>query len=306
MNEKDWADRFVRDVDNFLDEAGQTDIEPTPAEYSHTLDLARDLITTDFSAESQIRQTLRRRLLNRINAREGRSQRKEYTMSNFFKRRHPAVIIAAVVLVSLSVVAFVSPGTLTTLAQNAYNVIQRIVLGPNTEVVQIDPQDIPDEPPPLPPDMWSIHTDIGGFGGNVPPGTDTSVRSVTDFEEAQALTPFHLRAPHYLPPGYSLREIKLTPSNGGVFLFYGGAGHDIILIQTLVGPQPGDSPNESSTVKSGYTTTSGSLEEVDLNSHPAAWINDRALAWEADSISYTLGGLDLDLEEAIRMATSLE
>jgi hypothetical protein len=226
-------------------------------------------------------------------------------MSTFFKRRHPAVIIATVVLVSLFVVAFVSPGTLTTLAQNAYNVIQRIVLGPNTEVVQVEPQDTPDEPPPLPSDMWFIATEIGGFGGNVPPGTDNSVRSVTDFEEAQELTPFHLRAPHYLPAGYSLREIKLAPSNGGVFLFYGGAGHDIILVQTLVGSQASDDPNESSTVKSGHITN-GSLEEVDLNGHPAAWINGHALAWEADSISYSLGGLDLELEEAIRMATSLE
>jgi hypothetical protein len=64
MNEKDWADRFTRDVDNLLDEAGQTDAEPMSAEYSHTLDLARGLITADFSAESQTRQILRRRLLN--------------------------------------------------------------------------------------------------------------------------------------------------------------------------------------------------------------------------------------------------
>ena len=80
MNERDWADRFSSDVDGLLNQAGRTDSEPTPTEYRQALDLARTLATADFSAESQVRQELRRRLLNRIGAREGWQLRKEYAM----------------------------------------------------------------------------------------------------------------------------------------------------------------------------------------------------------------------------------
>ena len=98
MNERDWADRFGHDVDSLLSEAGRTDSEPTPTEYRQALDLAHTLATTDFSAESRVRQALRRRLLNRVGEREGWQQRKEYAMRTLFWRRHPAVILPIVVL----------------------------------------------------------------------------------------------------------------------------------------------------------------------------------------------------------------
>ena len=70
-NERDWADRFTRDVDGLLNEAGRTDSKPLPTEYRQALNLAHSLATVDFSAESQVRYTLRRRLLNQIGTREG-------------------------------------------------------------------------------------------------------------------------------------------------------------------------------------------------------------------------------------------
>ena len=302
MNEQDWADRFSRDVDSLLDGARRTNSEPTPTEYRQTLDLARTLATADFSAESQVRQTLRRRLLNQVGAREGWQRRKEITMRTFFRQRHPAVILAAVVLAAILVIALAWPGTLTAAAQGVYNVIQRIVVGPYTQAVQIDPQ-TKGEPQPLPADMWLVKTEIGNFGGNVLPGVEPTVRSVTDFKEAQELTSFHLRAPDYLPEGYTLREIKLAA--GHAFLFYGGPGHDIILVQTQVGPQPSDDPHVAVGVFSGIMTD-GTLEEVELDGRKAAWVDGHSLTWEADSISYTVGGLDLSLEEALRIAKSLK
>jgi hypothetical protein len=303
MNERDWADRFSRDVDSLLNEAGRTDSGPIPTEYRQTLDLARTLATTDFSAESRVRHALRHRLLNRIGAREGWQRRKEITMRTLFRQRHPAVVLGAVVLAALIVVTLAWPGALTAAAQGIYNVIQRIVVGPYTQAVQIELQGEPREPRPLPPDMWRVKTEIGNFGGNVLPGVEPAVRSVTDFEEAQELASFQLRAPGYLPEGYTLREIKLPPGNA--FLFYGGTAHDIILVQMQVGPQPSDDPNVAVGVFSGFMT-SGTLEEVELDGQPAAWANNHSLRWEADGISYTVGGLDLSLDEAIRIAQSLE
>jgi hypothetical protein len=306
MNERDWADRFSRDVDSLLNGAERTDKETLPDEYRQTLDLARILATTDFSAESRVRQALRRRLLNQIGTREGWQRRKEYAMRTFFWRRHPIVILAAVVVVALLVVTLAWPGALTAAAQGIYNVIQRIVVGSNTEAVQVqfEPQIGGESRPTMPSNRWHVHTEIGGFGGNVLSGQDPTVRSVTDFEEAQELASFHLRAPGYLPEGYTLREIKLAPS-GSTFLFYGGADHDIIIVQMPVGSQPSDDPHVAVGVKSGFMTN-GTLEEVELDGRPAAWADNHSLMWEADGISYTVGGLDLSLEEAIRIAKSLE
>jgi hypothetical protein len=153
MNEQDWAERFSRDADSLLNEAGRTDSEPTPSAYRQALDLARTLATTDFSVESRVRQTLRRRLLNRIGAWEGGQRRKEIAMRTFFRQRRPIMILVVVVLAALLVVAHAWPGALTAAAQGVYNIIQRIVVGPYTEVVQVEFQDEPNEPPPLPPDM---------------------------------------------------------------------------------------------------------------------------------------------------------
>ena len=303
MSERDWADRFSHDVDSLLNEDGRMDSEPTPTEYRQALDLARTLATTDFSVESRVRQALRRRLLNQVGTREGWQQRKEYVMRAFFRQRHPAVILAAVVLAALLIITLAWPGALTAAAQGVYNVIQRIVVGPYTQAVQVEFQGEPGAPGSLPPDMWHVKTEIGNFGGNVLPGVEPAVRSVTDFEEAQELASFQLRAPGYLPEGYTLREIKLPPGNA--FLFYGGTAHDIILVQMQVGPQPSDDPNVAVGVFSGFMT-SGTLEEVELDGQPAAWANNHSLRWEADGISYTVGGLDLSLDEAIRIAESLE
>ena len=48
------------------------------------------------------------------------------------------------------------------------------------------------------------------------------------------------------------------------------------------------------------------MEEVDLDGRTAVWIDSHSLTWEVDDISYTVGGLDLSLDEAIRIAESLE
>jgi hypothetical protein len=183
--------------------------------------------------------------------------------------------------------------------------IRRIALGAHSWAVQVIPQ-IGNESQPLPADVWIVHTEIGGFAGNAPPGVDPTVRSVADFEEAQASTSFHLRAPTDLPEGYILREVKLAPNGetNWAFLFYSGPDHDIIVVQLPVGPQPSDEPNTTVSAVAGLITD-GTLEEVDFDGHPAVWVNGHGLMWEADGISYTVGGLDLSLEETLQIARSL-
>ena len=181
-------------------------------------------------------------------------------------------------------------------------VIRRITLGAYSSAEQVEFQE-EGTPRPLSADTWIIRTEIGRFGGNVPPGVDSAVCPMADFEEAQAATNFHLREPADLPEGYALREVKLAPI-GMTFLLYGGPGHDIAIVQGSVGPQPSDEPNVAIFVKSIFGTD-GTLEEVDFDGRPAAWADGHSLMWEAEGISYMVGGLDLDLEQAMQIARSL-
>ena len=316
MNEREWADRFSRDVDSLLNEAGRTDSEPTPAEYRQALDLARTLATTDFSAESQVRQSLRRRLLNQVGAREGWQRRKEITMRTFFRQRHPAVILAAVVLVALLVVTLAWPGALTAAAQGITDFVQGLRLGPHTIIQQVDPDwaaSHSTKPPPATPvvkqrsDGWTIQMALGNFGGNVLPGWDVTVRRFSAFDEAQAAIPFSLRQPGYLPVGYALREAMVAPGDA-TFLFYDGPNGDIILVQTPVYDRvekQSDNYVVGTAVVIGMLTDKP-IEEVTLNGRRAGWVEGNGLIWEADGVSYTLGGANLSLDEAIRIAESLE
>jgi len=46
------------------------------------------------------------------------------------------------------------------------------------------------------------------------------------------------------------------------------------------------------------------LEEVTFDDHPAAWATN-VLSWEEDSIGFLVGGPEMSLEEAMRIAESL-
>lgn len=53
-------------------------------------------------------------------------------------------------------------------------------------------------------------------------------------------------------------------------------------------------------------STDRPIEEVMLDGQAAGWVDGHSLIWEADGITYTLGRLGLTLDEAIRLAESLE
>ena len=203
-------------------------------------------------------------------------------------------------LVASLTVAFVPP-----LRSAVVDAIRIIIIGPNTVAWQVDQQSEGD-PPPLPPDMWIIRTEIGSFGGNAPPGVDPVVHTAKTFEDAQELTVFHLRQPTDLPEGYVFHKAELAPIGGTswAILFYRGAGDDIIVAQMPGGPQPSDNPNVKAAVGSGVVTD-GTLEEVDFNGRPAAWIDGHSLLWEFEGISYQVGALDLNLQQVMDIARSL-
>jgi hypothetical protein len=211
-----------------------------------------------------------------------------------------ALAALAALIIAISTMIFIPP-----VRAQVVDTIQHIILGTHSWAKQVILQSKA-ESQPLPPDTWKIRTEIGNFCGNAPPGVDPAVHSLTSFEEAQAATGFHLKAPVHLPKGYALREIKLAPIGGThwAFLLYGGPDHDIVIVQMPGGPQPSDEPNVMVSVGIGLITD-GRLEEVDFDGHPAVWAGDHSLMWEADGISYLAGGFDLNLAQTLQIARSL-
>lgn len=313
MDEQDWADRFSRDVEGLLNEAGRTDADPAPTEYRQALDVACTLAATDWSGESRVRQSLRRKLLNRIDAREGRKGTAMKTYPHYGLRRRLLIGIGSA-LALLLVMMFLYPGGPTVFAQGIGNGAKLIVLGAYSTAQQVEARVTGK---PLPDNAWHISIFPGyGEGGNGLPGTNPTVRSVADLKEAQKIASFQIKTPGYLPEDYSLREVKLAPiwtgpgallfpSAPNVYLFYGGSDSDVVVVQKPVGPQPGSPPDTEVGTAVGFMTN-GTLEEVDLDGRKAAWADGRLLMWEADGISYLVGGPKLSLDEAIHIAKSLK
>ena len=313
MDERDWADRFSRDVEGLLNKAGRADAEPTPTEYRQALDVACTLVATDWSGESRVRQSLRRRLLSQFDVREGR---KDATMKAHppYRLRRRLLIGVGSALALLLVMMFLYPGGPMVFAQGVRDFVQSVVLGQYTTIHQVNPNQASPTttrmPPPVTPiveqrgDLWIIRTAIGNFAGNVLPGRDATVRRFSTFDEAQAVVPFSLRRPSYLPTGYALREAMVTPLDWA-FLFYDGPNGDIILAQMPVGERPGGDAQHTTFAKTG-TLTDKPIESVTLNGQPAGWVEGHSLDWEANGVSYEVGGPKLSLDEAIRIAESLK
>lgn len=209
-------------------------------------------------------------------------------------------------LMLICLIALGLTGFVPQVRAQAQEVLQRIILGPYTDAVQVAPNAA--EPQgPLPEDVWVVRTEIGGFAANVPPGHKAEVLSFDTIEAAQAQLTSPLPQPTNLPAGYLLKEVKIAPFYGSpwVFLFYSGPGHDIMIARLPGGPQPGTDPNSVTTTKSGAVTT-GTLEAVDVDGQPAAWIDHHTLLWVDGDVSYEVGGLGLTLEQAKAIARSLK
>ena len=316
MDEQDWAYRFSHDVDDLLNKSGRVDFEPLTEDYRETLDFAHVLAKTDFSHESQERQSVRRRLLNSFDAPAVLSDRGKQTekpiQANRLRRRLLVSITSALVL--LLAISFMYPRGPAEAAQRITEGLKIIVLGAYTTAERIESVVTGQ---PMPDDSWDVSLFPGvGVGGNGLPGTHPEVHSFEDLTTAQEITSFHIQVPGYLPNDYRLKEIKLAPiwtgagallfpSNPNAYLFYVGPGPDVVIAQQPVGPQSIDDSGATVGQVIGFATN-GTIVEVNMNGNTAAWVDDRLLIWEQGGLSYMVGGLSLNLEEAIRIATSIK
>ena len=314
MNERDLADQFSQDVERLLADSGQTDSATLPADYAPTLHLARRLIAVDFSAESQVRHSLRRKLLTEVGKTQGRKETRMNTYPYPNQLRQRLLIAVGGALALLLLMALLYPGGPAVAAQSIENGAKLIILGAYSTAQRIEAQVTGK---PMPEDEWHVELYPGfGVGGNGLPGTNPTVTTVTMFSEAQQIATFDIRQPGYLPEGYTLQEIKLAPvwtgpgallfpNTPNAYLFYKSTGSVVVVVQQPVGSQSTDDPNVAVGQFFGFATN-GWLEDVEFDGHEAAWAEGNILVWEKDGVSYLLGGPTLTLEEAIRIAESLK
>lgn len=320
MSERNQADRFSHELDDILS-GGTTG--PTDAKKCDERDIARMLADADFSGESRIRQALRNRLLHGIDARElnriQRRHQKETIMKaiqNYVWRPFPAVTAIAI-LFAVIALPLIWPGTLPAAATDLDRYVRSLVVGEHTTVEYFDWQAQGTQPPSTTNvRMWLVRTPIAAFGGNVPEGADPTVRYYPSFDLAQeSVSSTKFKQPEYLPSGYLLDEALVTPSEALMLRYTSFTAADIVLVQSPVGTKcisVTRSPQgitSKSVVKGVSTSTDGPIRAITLNGKPAAWIEEsmgqNSLTWEADSMSYILGGIRLSLDEAVKIAQSL-
>ena len=137
MDDPEWADRFIHDVDTFVDEAGRKESAPMPAHYRQAVDLARVLATTDFSVESRTRQSLRRRLLNQLDGQREWERRPSRPPHRLLPQRHAALGAATAVLASLLILTLMWPRPFTVMIRGVESSMQYWLLGQRSAITQV-------------------------------------------------------------------------------------------------------------------------------------------------------------------------
>lgn len=221
-------------------------------------------------------------------------------MRNVFSKR--SLVFALIVLILL---AFAFPGVRAASARAIDEFLKWVQVGEHTVVVQVDPDKV--TPQALSEDeaSWTLITEIGAFGGNLPAGSDTELKRFDNLDDAAKAIDHPLYQPEYLPTDYAFYQSVVAPDRNQVFLFYKGPGRDIIMIQTFVYTDE----NSMFGVMTGMMTDCP-IEDATVNGQTATWTacgdEGNILTWEADGMSYEVGGVELTLEEAIRVAESIK
>ena len=301
-NRRREIERFNEDLDRLI--AGN-DVDAA-GEYEGLLDIAADLVSSDFSRASGVRESLRARLLGGSAARR-RAPNGSGTNSAWTRVR----LLAAPVLaaLTLAIVAVAWPGAITAAASQMEGFVQELILGKNTTVAQVGTGDIDAVSEHLLDDVFSdqgstiwISKETVFDRDQRPPLADLigTGQIFESFSDAQAAAGFRLRQPAYVPPGYQLRDIRLTPMGWAIVGFSGPSGA-ILLAQV-----PGESGSEGAIRTEIQVFTDQPIAEVSINGLPAAWVEGRSLSWVDGDVSYTLAVNGLSLEEAIRIVESLD
>jgi hypothetical protein len=312
-DQEPFADRFSVDIDRLLEHEGRAEDGGPPPEYAGMLSLAEELATWDFSRDSRIRGSLRRRLLNQFRADYASRASKPWWRRPFPSRARWAVGALLGLMTLVLLVGWTPVGRAVAQAVEDFVLELR---WPHTTVQQVSPGEprltaTPDARERLEAELaagsaWEFEFEGRSFGGCCTSGARNDVVSMSQaLDEAG----FAVQLPTFLPDGYQLREVRLlgTPPYH-VFLIYEGKGGRLGLYQSAVGLLSEEHPDANTAIvesRSVGVVTDGTVETITVGGTQAALIDGERLVWEADGISFHLIGPGLEAETLVGIAESL-
>jgi len=283
-------EQFIQHMDNIIRNTHASRIPQTGTDHND-MDIVQILATADFSVESRIRQSLRRKLIIKGN-----------NMTSLISRKP----LLRLTLISLALTLFAISPLGTAFAQSIVNIVQTWQFGEGTSAVSVEGDFIanPSENgevviQPAPEGILEEPA-IEDLAGEESFTSDTNL----PFEDAAGMVSFRLFQPTYIPEGYEFQGVTVINAEKAQMDYL--KFEDIGLIgleQTVVGGINGD---VQVTFTSDMTTV-----EVQVNGQYGLWISTTdgfgMLMWEADGINYQIQLMGVgDLELALRIAESLQ
>ncbi len=298
MNKQRQAEQFTQEIDNILHQVPPLEIKRDLETHRRDLEIVQALIASDFSADSQVQQTLKQKL------RSAQFGQKEHLIMNsqIFSRSFGRLAIAGLLIAFL--ILTISPlGAI--LAQSLIQTVQRWQLGENTRVVSVDGdfEAIPDENGET---VILPALETSPDSEEIPPDQEAEQqRHITldptlPFEQAQAEVTFTLRQPTFIPEGYEFQGVVVGHSGQASLDYIHRSENRLMgLLQTAVGGANGQ-------VQLTFSSDMVAIDTV-VNGQEALWTqagDEGLLVWEASGVNYQLVGLS-DLELALRVAESI-
>ncbi len=235
MKDNAESELFTQDVEKILHHGLPDDNEYWPESHRREMRIVHALAEADFSAESMVRQTLKRRLLSTRFGRNGQLINSPNLRRTIFR------FSIAFLLIILLILAATPLGT--TLAQTLIETIQTWRFGEHTTAVSVEGnfEALPDENGDtiiLPADELSTVQDEiePGLGVESSQERHISLDPTIPFDRAQELVTFTLKQPAFIPEGYEFRgAVVIRPGQASLEYANWSENRLIGLLQTAVG-----------------------------------------------------------------------
>jgi len=250
------------------------------------MDINHLLMVADFSEDSLIRQSLKRKLLDDSVKGRGASFIKTNTLQR--NRARLTVVIGAIILVTL--LALPQSGSL---AQSVIRILQTWRLGEATTAVRVDGDfaAVPGEDGQIiiQPAPQELPEDIPNEGGS-------ALATNISFEAAQELVDFQILQPGFIPEGYESQGVNVANVESVQMDYMRLNEMGLIgLTQTVAGGINGNT----------QVSFSSDIEpvEVQVNGTRGLWMAATGdfglLVWESDGVNYQLQLIGVQIAESL-------
>lgn len=298
--------------------------------------LERRLAALDLSDRSEIKDSLRHELLQRLTA-ERRRVENNRLLGRWDMFRKPLPAMAVGIILGAAILAFGHPITRASII----NFIKSFKIGHNTYVIQSGTQGEAEIDAALAEldeklergERYILASEYGDWVGAVPEGAEPIIRQLSSLSIAASLVDYPLQVPTYynerIPARCRFRSAQILP-DGGAILHFGIGCWETVLMQLPVGNGRKVAHQDVTMTMNADSTRVMSgvepqIEEIEIGGKKIVWqIHDKGtrrnlgrwaeqypdivigkFIWEHDGMSYMLDGKLLTREEGLKIIESL-